>query len=183
MKKNILFIFSFLNMASAAQKNAGADADYNLFISGGFHVSVWSTALNQQITPQQIPYNVHIDKLFKDKYVLGLGYTYDLYPSNPFVLSSYSGETHRHNVRVRYYKYLMPQERTVSLYIGMAVGISYWASNNTTTPGYIETFENYLPSAQFIFGIKLKFSETFFWQNELGGGSPYAFQSSLGIKF
>jgi hypothetical protein len=178
MKTVLLIGLVLTALKAGAQEKENKNEDYNLFISAGFHVGVWAIPLQQKISLQQIPYNVHIDKLIKNKYVLGLGYSYDRYPNSPIGYTAHSKNVSRQNLRIRFYKFLMDQEQTLSLYIGTSVGVSYWDFKATH-----EGYNRYWPTAQFIFGVKVKLTDTFFWQTELGGGPPYIAQTALGIKF
>jgi|GEM_PF-2593823 len=182
MKKIILFCFVLAAVKAVAQDKAlqtKKEEDYDLFITGGVHVGVWALALQQVITSKEVPYNVHIDKLLKEKYMIGVGYTYDSYSYSPSGSTGPDQKTKRQNFRLRFCKFLSNQEKKFSTYLGVSAGVSYWDLRNKYYSGYNE----YWPTAQFLFGMKVKFTDTFFWIMELGAGPPYALQTSVGIKF
>jgi hypothetical protein len=183
MKKIVLLVALFVSVSIKAQEESfknNDDEDYNLFISGGCHIGLWALSFSQVGKLNTLPYTVHIDKLLKKKYAIGLGYSHDSYPMHNY--STNENETvSRHNYRLRLYKFLSNQENLFSIYMGGSFGVSYW--KNSSPWGWNTTSDTYWPSAQFLTGIKIKFTETFFWQTEFGVGPPYGIQSALGIKF
>ena len=183
MKKILLTICLFFSISFQAQEKSlkNNNEDYNLFIAGGCHIGLWAVIFSQKITLKELPFNIHIDKLIKKKYAIGLGYSYDRYPSGSMSYYNSSETTSRHNYRLRFYSFLSDQEKPFSVYMGASLGVSYWDNANPWSWG--SSSNKYWPTAQFLTGLKLKFSETFFWQTELGVGPPYAFQTSLGLKF
>lgn len=180
MKKILLICFSLLTFPIFSQEeNRASDfnPDYDLFISGGVHVGLWNLTGNTNLPVENIPYNIHIDKVFKHKYVLGIGYSHDRFERSPIEFYNASIGILRQNIRIRYYKFMTDYNKTFSIYMGLSAGCSIW------TKQYSSSANTYWPTAQFLFGMKVKLTDTFFWQTELGAGPPYALQTSLGIKF
>lgn len=179
-------------MKSFAQGTEGS----NLYVAVGIHAGILG-AINDY---QSVPYQIHVDKLLPKRNVIGLGYSYDKYKNtNSFFWGTGGGsENNRHNLRLRYYRYFRNEDLRVSSYYGCSIGISIWEQPSALIPkygydssgvyqqmGYYErpTSYDYLPSAQFIIGFKVKITEAIFWQTEVSFGSPYLAQTSLGIKF
>jgi len=193
MNKPLFILLLFLGITTFAQDNDLSkikDEDYGLYISGGAHIGLWNLILgsftnngsssNGTFNWDRVPYNIHMDKLFNKKYVLGIGYTYDKYSTNPFNLYAGVVEAIRQNVSIRFYRYLRDPKKTFSYYLGCSAGASYWHRTNDRYPNFSQ---EWWPTAQFIFGTKINFGKTFFWQTEFCVGPPYACQTSFGIKF
>lgn len=180
MMKKILVLFTILISMNVRGQ------DYDLYISVGSHFGLWN-ALTYPDTPKNnssqnfafdmIPYNIHVDKLLPKRNVVGFGYTSDRYPNAP--LSGNGKSWTRQNIRVRYYRYHGDPDKNFTTYIGCSVGASFWSEKI----GSSLFFDNqWWPTAQFLFGVKVKISEALFWQTEVGAGPPYALQTSIGIK-
>lgn len=179
MKKIIIICFSLLRLTAVSQDDNNTskkDQNYDLFVSGGVHLAVWHLITNTSISNKSIPYNIHIDKVFMHKHAFGVGYSEDKFKYDPTKIFGSYPEAVRQNFRIRYYKYMMDYEKPVSIYMGLSTGFSIWTSDYSRQ-------NTYWPTAQFLFGVKIKFNDTFFLQTELGAGAPYALQTSLGLKF
>lgn len=123
------------------------------------------------------PFNLQADLLFSGKNSVGLGYTYDAYKGgNTFFSARIRAGNTRHNLSIRYLHYLNEPQKIFSTYLGCSAGVSIWE------PLYDSNFI-LRPTAQFIFGMRLKIYRGLFWMHEFGVGPTYIYQSSLGIRF
>lgn len=183
MKKIVLLGMALLVMRSPAQQRSSSHegGDYNLLVSGGLHLGLWTLILNKTImAAEDLPFNIQVDKVFRNNFALGLGYSYDRYQGSPIAMRSKGSKSEKQNLCVRLYKFIGNPESRFITYIGTALGVSYWTAGGNGAP---EGMQQYWPTAQFLFGMKLKLSESTFWQTEFGAGPPYFCQTSLGIKF
>lgn len=177
MKKFTLIVLLMLNIKSFAQSNDGD----NLFVSIGVHGGYYSLGGHRNI-----PYQIHVDKLFTSTDVFGLGYSYDTYLGSPFILP-YSQSPARHNVRLRYYKFLEEGDERVTEYVGCSLGASFWEYEQSFYEDgqfiKVKQAHSVLPSAQILLGMKIKLNDIYFSHIEIGLGAPYCIQTSIGIKF
>lgn len=193
MKKVLFILLLFRCHPGASQSGRHSSArenEYGLYISGGVHLGLWNLVFNWdeqspvKLNFNQIPFNIQVDKLFKGKYVLGIAFSSDEYHGNPlsFYGSVSSLPAGRQNIRIRYFKYLSDPEKIFASYIGLSAGVSVWKIHavNYYSPGNVNRL---WPTAQFLFGFKIKLTETFFSQTEFGVGPPSFCQTSVGIKF
>lgn len=179
MKKTLLICLSLFTLKFFSQEETRTpekNQDYDLYISAGLHVGLWNLTGNTNLPLENTPYNFHIDKVFSHKYAIGIGYSHDKFEHSPIEFFNASAGILRQNIRIRYYNYLTDYDKTFSIYMGLSAGCSIWTSQYSSK-------NTYWPSAQFLFGMKVKLSDTFFWQTEFAVGPPYACQTSFGIKF
>lgn len=179
MQKILLICLSLLALKISSQEEmrpSEKNQDYDLFISGGLHVGLWNLTGNTNLPIENTPYNFHIDKVFRYKYALGIGYSHDKFEHSPLDFFNASAGILRQNIRIRYYKYITDYDKTFSIYMGLSAGFSIWTKQYSSENAY-------WPSAQFLFGMKVKLNDAFFWQTEFAFGPPYACQTSLGINF
>ncbi len=142
---------------------------YNIYVSIGSQIGILS-----HMGYSTVPFHIHIDKIVFDNMFIGFGYSMDDYKDSEYFL--FSGGNYRQNFRIRYCSYFGYNiESPVIGYGGVSVGASSWAIKSN------EFRIN--PSAQLLLGIKTNISNRAYNQTELGLGSPYLFQTSIGYKF
>jgi hypothetical protein len=172
MKK--IFFLVLLSASLLAQRDdhkKTAEPSYNLFISGGIHAGAWSA-----MGMKELPYNFQFDKVFKNHFLLGAGYTFDHYSSNIFAGNI---PAIRQNLRLRFAWYRKDPDNYFSTYLGFSAGVSHWRINE----GFHNQNGVIIPTLQFLFGLKMNINESMFWLTEFGVGAPYLMQTSIGFKF
>ncbi len=176
MKNLKLLTLLLISVQLFGQQNKPGEIKANegsgLYISGGSHLGFWSL-----IGQQKIPYNFQIDKSFSEDFTMGIGYTHDEYIQNPTSWTGAFENTTRDNLHLRFYHFLSQKKENFRSFVGGAVGFSIWQSE-----GMNSKVQKY-PSAQFIYGFRIKISEHFFNQTEFAIGPPCAFKTSIGINF
>src|SRR5687768_24435 len=102
MKKLLLlFILSCKGSFLTAQEPARQENTNRIYFSAGSHLNFWA-----HVGLRNIPYNGTADVLFKSRFTLGLGYSYEEYKEFPFfILWEPRWGDKRHNVRLRYCYY------------------------------------------------------------------------------
>jgi hypothetical protein len=166
----VLLLFACLLLNSQEKSEKSVAIKHPVYISAGAHIGFWS-----KDGQYGIPYNVQADMLMTERFVIGLGYTYDAYKGNPYFFSTRTRPgSFRTNVNIRFYRYFIDPQKVLSLYLGFSGGVSYW-----TVRFGVDTY----PTSQFLFGLKLKIYKGTFWLTEFAVGPPYMCQSSLGVKF
>jgi hypothetical protein len=168
----LLFFFLISTQIVCQEKFNTKYENNGLFISGGVHLGFW--AISGQ---EKIPYNFQIDKSFGDDYCVGIGYTHDEYIKNPTSWRGGFENCSRDNLNIRFYSFFNQKKENFRSFIGGAVGISYWNSE------YQNSKNNYYPTAQLIYGFRIKISNMIFNQTEFALGPPSAFKTSIGINF
>jgi hypothetical protein len=176
-KINLIICFFIISFLAKAQErdSKSINQDYNLYVSGGIHAGIWSmTGL------EEMPYTLHIDKIFNNGFCLGAGYSYDHYTRN--ILAGEVSSV-RQNIRLRFLWYLKDrQNESFSTYLGFSTGLSAWSID--PQPSYNKMNQSFnVPSIQLIYGMKMKINETMYWITEFGLGAPYMAQTSIGFKF
>ena len=169
-KVKIFLVLSLSHYLCYCQENDIEEPQkIKLSISAGSHLNFyqWQGILNP-------PINLQADFLLATRHSLGLGWTYDSYVGDNYFFSTRirPGYT-RHNISIRYLYYLRNPEKIFSVYLGCSAGMSIW--DNKT--------EDFRPTTQFLFGMRLKIYKGIFWMHEFGAGPPFLYQSSLGIRF
>ncbi len=172
--KFIPFLLASIQLFSQQTKTGEIKANDGLgfSISGGSHVGFWSL-----LGQHQIPYNIQIDKSINENFVIGLGYTNDDYEKNPLSWAGGYENTIRQNINFRFYNFLPQKRQYFRSFIGGSAGVSLWESNRLNSKP--QTF----PSAQFIYGFRIKIFENFFNQTEFAIGPPCALKTSFGFNF
>lgn len=169
--KMFLSIFFLSCLSSLSQSLAPKEKKSRLTVSGGAHSNFY-----QWQGVNHVPINIQTELLFAGKYALGLGYNYDSYKGSDYFFSTKIRPGYaRHNISVRFKKYLDDPDKIFVVYTGCSLGISFWQMH--------EKDQSVFPTAQFLFGMKLKIYKGTFWINEFGIGPPYGYQSSIGIQF
>ena len=197
MKTLLTFLLFGISLSFFAQDDGPdlkKEKDLDLYVSMGAHLGFWYLLMDEAHTGHpyknesaagstQIPWNIHIDKVFDERYALGLGYSYDKMAGNPLTTSTSNIPAIRQNLRIRFYRFHRDPEKRFSYYTGASVGISKWEIINGTFYFDEEIKQDLWPSAQFLFGTKVKLNDALFWETEFAIGPPYACQTSIGIKF
>lgn len=172
--KFVPFLLISLNLFSQETKPGEIKANEGLgfSISGGSHVGFWSL-----LGQQQIPYNIQIDKSMNEDFTIGIGYTHDVYEKNPISWAGGYENTTRQNIHFRFYNFLPQKKQNFRSFIGGSAGISLWESDRQGSKS--QTY----PTAQFIYGFRIKIFENLFNQTEFAIGPPCALKTSFGFNF
>jgi len=168
--------FSFVLLAGLQLQSQEAEAikaDNRFYISAGSHLNFWA-----HVGLRRIPFDVHAETLFAERHALGLGYSYEEYKEFPYLFwwEPRFGDN-RHNIRVRYLFYFESYQRFFKHYIGTSIGVSCWTSLNPNNRNH------FLPTSQFLYGMKFQFSDWVFLNLEFAAGAPYMLRAALGTSF
>lgn len=169
MKKIITLYFTLNAMLYCAQDDK---QKFLLSLSAGSHLNFY-----QWQGVYGVPFNFQADLLFSERNSIGIGYVYDSYKGdNTFFSTTIRAGNIRHNLNIRYHHYFGDPQRIFCTYLGGSAGLSIWE------PLHDHDF-TLRPTAQFVFGMRLKIYKGLFWIHEFGAGPPFLYQSSIGIRF
>src|ERR1700739_2306044 len=178
----------------------------SVFVNGGVGFSLYQFLMNHQIlllnsnggAPATIAfvtpaYNFNVDYNFKENKFIGLSASYQQWAENVNYSSmggtqNYTTPEHttRLNIAFRRVHYKNVDKKTDSYY-GFRIGISCWNTvqyvpNTIYGPANVVNANTFLPSFQFLIGIRNYITKSFGYNLEVGIGSPYFLAVSIFYK-